>query len=116
MEVGTLRTRRFQNTAGNRFDDQPDLCSGREDTAMLHRRGVPVVKCSSVAEIVSPREDRSKVSWFEIRGSALQIQPAFERSSHLAYHASIQLSRGIANEFGEFHGLDTLNVDVALLP
>jgi hypothetical protein len=35
----------------------------------------------------------------------LELQPAFERGSNLAYDASIELSWGFTDEFGELHRL-----------
>ena len=45
----------------------------------------------------------------------LALQPAFERGCHFAKDASIQLTRGFADEFVELHRLDALDVDIALL-
>ena len=48
-------------------------------------------------------------------GTLLELQPAFERGFNFANDASIKLSGSFADEFGELHRLDALDVDVALL-
>lgn len=45
----------------------------------------------------------------------LELQPAFERGSHFANDPSIESSGSFADEFGELHRLDALDVYVALL-
>src|SRR5580704_15147691 len=45
--------------------------------------------------------------------ACLKLQPAFERGSHFANDARIKLSGSFADEFGELHRLDALDVDVA---
>ena len=45
----------------------------------------------------------------------VECRPALECGFHLAQNADIESPRGFANEFGEFHRLDALNIDIALL-
>ena len=46
--------------------------------------------------------------------SVWNAEPTLECGFYIAHNADTE-SRGFANEFGEFHRLDALNIDVALL-
>jgi len=59
-------------------------------------------------------QDRLRQAWAVVGGS--ELQPAFERGFHFTNDARIKLSGSFADEFGELHRLDALDVDVALLP
>src|SRR4051812_16708237 len=45
----------------------------------------------------------------------LEIQPMFERGFHFPADASVKLSGSFADELGELHRLDALDVDITLL-
>jgi hypothetical protein len=65
------------------------------------------------------QEHLGRMPWefkFDGRRGFLELQPAFERGFHVANDAGIKLPWSLADEFGELHRLNALDVGVALLP
>lgn len=46
--------------------------------------------------------------------ASLKFKPTFKRSFYFTYYTAIELSGSFPDEFGEFHRLNTLDINVAL--